>query len=652
MKEPVLENEIKVGAADVEADVLGQARSLTGSLSYLVSVVAVAMSLFHLYTAVFGVFVANFQRAAHLGFALVLVFLIYKPFQKSSTRSVPWYDWLLVLLSAASLGYLVYNADAISQRFSFIDPLSDVQMIVGVVTGLLLVEATRRITGNALTIIVIVALLYALYGHHLTGPLSHREFTPMWIIDQLFYTTGGVLGIPLGVSATFIAVFVLFGKFLENSGGGQFFINLAIAVMGKYRGGPAKTAILASTLLGTISGSAVANTVTTGAFTIPMMKKTGYKPEFAGAVEAVASSGGQIMPPLMGAGAFIIASYLGVPYLHVAWAALIPALLYYLCLYFQVDFRAQKRGLRGLDKSQIPPVKRVLRHGFLHFIPLVVIVWLLVQGTSPMRAGLFAILAVIVVALIMERRRFSLATLINSLDFGARGVVQTAVATAAAGIIIGVVTMTGIGLRFSGFILDLSGGNLLLTLLLTMVTSIILGMGLPTVAAYIVQVALTVPALIALGVPDMAAHLFIFYFAILSAITPPVALAAFAAASISGADPLRTSVQAMLLGIAAFVVPFMFVYGPSLLMIGEPLEIVRAVVTAFIGIYALAAAVEGYMVKQALWFERLILFASALLLVKASFITDVPGLIGIALVFVIQKWLRREDGAATAKPVS
>lgn len=613
-------------------------RSLKGTTGKIITCIAVLMSLFHLYTAFFGVFESIMQRSAHLAFALALTFAVYKPTKKvMKSEKIPWYDWIFIALSLGVYSYFVINSQSISSRMSYIEDLSIFQISIGIIAGLLLIEATRRVVGNALLIIILVCLIYGIWGHLAPGVLSHREFTIMWIVDHLFYTVTGVFSTPLGVSATFIFLFILFGKFLEVSGAGQFFINLSVAGMGKYRGGPAKTAIVASSILGTISGSAVANTVTTGAFTIPLMKKTGYKKEFAGAVEAVSSTGGQIMPPIMGASAFIIASYLGIPYMDVALAAAIPALLFYLCLYFQVDLRAKRLGLVGLKKSELPNFWAVMKSGFLFFVPLIVIVYMLVSGFSPMRAGLFSIGATILVAAVMKSTRLSFGTIFRALDLGAKAAIETAVACAAAGIIIGIIGLTGIGLKFSSIIIELSGGILIVTLIFTMITSIILGMGLPTVAAYIVQVPLTIPALIELGVAPLAAHMFIFYFAILSAITPPVALAAFAAAGISGAEPMKTGIVSMKLGLAAFIVPFMFVYGESLLLIGDAQTIILAVITASVGIWGIACAVEGWLLRHAYWYERVILFAGSLLMIIPGIWSDVIGISILASIVILQK---------------
>lgn len=622
-----------------EAHILGvKKRELNGIAAKIVTIIAISMSLFHLYTAYFGVFESIMQRSIHLAFALLIAFAIYRPFKRFKDSTIPWYDYIAMLLVVVSYSYFIFNAQEISSRMSYVTPITNWEMAVGIIASLLLLEATRRVIGNALTIIVVIFLAYGAWGHHLTGVLSHREFTLMWLIDHLFYTTSGIFGTPLGVSATFIFLFILFGKFLEVSGAGQFFINIAVAGMGKYRGGPAKTAIVASSILGTISGSAVANTVTTGSFTIPLMKKTGYRGPFAGAVEAVASTGGQIVPPIMGAAAFIIASYLGVPYIDVVIAAIIPAILYYLCLYIQVDLRARRNNLKGLPKEELPNLLSVFKDGFLFFIPLIVIITMLVSGFSPMRAGLFAIGSIILVAVVKKATRLSFKKIITALDLGARASLETAIACAAAGFIIGIISLTGIGLKFSSMILQISGGSLILTLILTMITSIILGMGLPTVAAYIVQVPLTIPALIELGVTPIAAHLFIFYFAIISAITPPVALAAFAAAGIAGSEPMKTGLIALRLGIAAFLVPFMFVYGPSLLLIGEPTTIALSVITAVLGISGVAAAAEGWMFRHAVWYERVILFIGSILLIHPNMYVDFIGLALLVAAFLLQKF--------------
>lgn len=627
---------------DEEGSKAGKVRTPKGIVSIIVSILAIVMSLFHLYTAVFGVFESILQRSAHLGFALILVYAIYKPSKKAKKEKIPVYDWILMVLSGATYLYFVTNAQDISARMTYIEDLTLLQMALGVVGTLVLIEATRRVVGNALVAIIIIFVAYGLWGQYLPSLVAHKGFDLMWIIDHLFYTTSGVFSTALGVSATYIFIFILFGKFLEVSGAGKFFIDLSVAGMGKYRGGPAKTAIIASAIMGTISGSAVANTVTTGAFTIPLMKKTGYKSYFSGAVESVASTGGQITPPIMGASAFIIASYLGVPYIEIAYAAIIPALLFYISLFMQVDLRAKRTGLKGLDKKELPKAWNVFKKGFIFFIPLVVIIVLLVYGSSPMKAGIYAIGATVLAALINRIAKLGFGTIVNALDFGARASLETAIACAAAGLIIGVISFTGIGLQFSSLIIKMSGGALILALFFTMITSIILGMGLPTVAAYIVQVPLTIPALIELGVDPLASHLFVFYFAAVSAITPPVALAAFAAAGIAGSGPMRTGMTAVRLGIAAFIVPYVFVYGESLLLIGSVPEIILTVITAMIGIAGIAGAAEGWVLRHTLWYERLLIVIGSLLMVAPGFLTDALGLVILLGIYMSQKLFRKD----------
>jgi TRAP transporter 4TM/12TM fusion protein len=608
------------------------------------------MTLFQLYTAWFGTYIASTQRATHLAFALVIAFLLFKPLARIEQIKTPWYDWILLGLAVFSYGYFGIFGREISQRFAFVTPLTALQFVVGVIALVVLLEATRRVVGNALLIIVLVLLAHTLFGANLPGGLAHRGFALDGVVEQLFFTTSGVFGIPLGVSATFIFIFILFGKLLEGTGGGKFFLDMALAAMGRYRGGPAKTAVAGSSLMGTISGSAVANTATTGSFTIPLMKNTGYSATFAAAVESVASAGGQIVPPIMGASAFIIASFLGVPYGVVALAAVIPALIYYVSVFAQVDFRASRQGLRGLDSAEIPSLWPVLKGGFLYFVPLLVIIYMLVSGFSAMRAGLFAIIATVLVGLILSPGSMLPRNLVRIAEGTGRGIVEVAVATAAAGVVVGLLSLTGLSTRFTDIILGLAGGSLLITLILTSISSIVLGMGLPTVAAYIVQLPVTIPALIEMGVAPLAAHLFVFYFAAMSAITPPVALAAFAGAAIAGSNPMRTGFTAMRLAIAAYFVPFVFAYSPALLLgRGGVWETVTLTLTILVGVYALAAAAEGWLLTQAAWYERLVLAASAITLIVPGVLTDVVGLAGIAAIFALQilRKRRRQDDKQT-----
>ncbi|KIX13476.1 TRAP transporter permease [Dethiosulfatarculus sandiegensis] len=607
----------------------------------ITSLVAWAMAAFHIYTGIFGIFQSVLQRSAHVGFAMLLVFLMHD--RKGARRKGPlaWYDWLFLALTIISVGYVVLNADTIASRYSYVTPLSNYEVFAGVIGTLLLLEAARRSMGLALPIIALAFLSYVYIGPHLPGILSHQGFTLMWTVDQLFYTTEGIWGIPAGVSATFIVMFIIFAAFLERSKGGDFFIDLALGLFGKSRGGPAKASIFASGFMGMLSGSAVANVVTTGTFTIPLMKKLGYSNRFAGAVESVASSGGQFMPPIMGAAAFIVAEFMGEQYIRVAAAAAIPAILYYFGAFCMVHFEALRIDLKGLPADELPNVSKTLVFGVQFAIPVVVLVWLLVEGYSPMKAGLWAILVTIFVSFVRKETWMTPRRILESLDAGARGAVQVGIACATAGVIIGVLTLTGLGMRFTSIILAISQGSLMITLLLTMVTSLILGMGLPTVAAYIIQVTLTVPVLTQnYGVPPMAAHFFIFYFAIISAITPPVALAAYAASGIAGSDPLRTAVTACRLGLAAFIVPYMFVYAPSLLLIGSVSEIITSAITALVGVAALAASMVGWLKFRANLLERTFLLGAALSLIMPGLVTDGAGLACLAIAFLLQ-YIRR-----------
>jgi TRAP transporter 4TM/12TM fusion protein len=621
-------------------------------LGALISLVAWSMAAFHLYTGVFGVFESVLQRSVHVCFAMILVFLITPARGKKRSGLPPWYDWILIGLVLATVGYVIWNAAEIASRYSYVTPLTTYEIAAGCIGTLLLLEAARRSMGNALPIIAIVFISYVFLGPMLPGLLSHQGFPLMWTIDQLFYTTEGIWGMPAGVSATFIVMFVIFAAFLEQSKGGDFFINLALGLFGRTRGGPAKASIFASGFMGMLSGSAVANVVTTGAFTIPLMQRLGYSARFSGAVETVASSGGQFMPPIMGAAAFIVAEFLGMPYIKVAAAAILPAFLYYLSVYAMVHFEALRIDLKGMPAKELPKIRNTLVYGVQFFIPVLILVYLLVKGQSPMRAGVWAIAMTILVSLVRKETRLSPKRILSALESGAKGATQVAIACATAGVIIGVLTLTGLGMRFNSIILFISQGSLILTLILTMFTSLLLGMGLPTVAAYIIQVTLTVPVLTQnFGIHPLAAHFFIFYFAIISAITPPVALAAYAAAGISGADPLKTAITSCRLGLAAFIVPYMFIYAPQLLLVGTTSQIVLASFTAIIGVVLLAGAVVGWFAKRANTPERILLLSASLSLIKPGLYTDGLGFLLLAVVLASQFLVKRKLAAPSPAPL-
>ena len=619
----------------VEAESQTNRRELKSILRWVVSGIAVLMSLFHLYTAGFGVLGDLNQRAAHLMFTFVLIFLAYAASPTSRSR-LALLDVGLAVLGAVAAGYLLFNYEYVVSRELYITPIKPWEWVLAVATVLLVLEAARRTNGWPLVIVAVAFLVYAFVGPYLPGLLSHRGVPPSKLVDQLYLTVEGIFGIALAVSSTFVFLFILFGAGLEKSGTGEFFIDLSKAMVGNMRGGPAKMAVVASGMFGTISGSAVANVVTTGTFTIPLMRRLGYTKDFSGAVEAVASTGGQFMPPVMGAAAFVMAEFSGVPYLKVCIHAAIPAVLYYLAVGMMVHLEACKLGIQGLPRAELPGLRQTLAFGWHLFLPLIGIVYFLMQGYTPLLAGFYAVLLTIVISMVRKATRMNPRKVYAALEAGALSALPVAAACAAAGIVIGVVNLTGLGLRFSSLIINLSGGSLLVALVLTMVASLILGMGLPTTPAYVIQAALAVPALVNLGVPIIAAHLFCLYFAVISAITPPVALAAYAGASISGGNAMTTGFIATRLGLAAYIIPYMFVYGPALLTIGEPLDVVLAAVTALVGVVGLAAAAEGWLLgRMAVW-ERLLTLGSALLLIKPGWVTDLAGLILFGVVALSQ----------------
>jgi TRAP transporter 4TM/12TM fusion protein len=599
----------------------------------LITAVAVLMSVFHLYVAFVGPPDAYVMRGSHLAFALVLAFLCMPGLSGRADRVGPW-DLLLALAALAAAMYPSANLAYIQSRMYYVDDPRLADYIFGGALIVLILEATRRATGWALPITAAAFMVYGLtLGHQSVGIM----------LDQIYLTTEGIFGIPLYVSATYVMLFILFGAFVERSGAGQLFMDFALAIAGHTSGGPAKVAVITSSLFGTVSGSAVANVMTTGTFTIPLMKRTGYRPAFAGAVEAVASTGGQLMPPIMGAAAFVMAEFLGVSYLTVAGFALLPAVLYYLAVFMAVHFEAKRIGLVGLPKPDLPRMKEVLLERGHLFLPLIVIVAVLLSGRSAALSALCGIASVIPTTWLRAstRRTFTWRAIVDALESGARNTLVVALACASAGIVIGTITLTGLGLAFTGVVLELSQNSLLLALLLTMLAGILLGMGLPTTPAYIVQVALLVPALVKLGVQVEAAHLFVLYFAVLSAITPPVAMAVYAANGISNAGLVETSWAAVKLGLTGYIIPFMFVFAPSLLLIGEAATVTLAVVTASVGVICLAGGLHQYFFfGPARSWERVMLVAAALVLIKPGWITDLVGVALIGLTIASQRWIR------------
>lgn len=610
---------------------------------HLITLTAIAMSLFHLYTAQFGLFSAIVQRSIHLLFALLLIFMTLptikkEPEEKPRSLILKCWDTFLCLLSLGSIIYLVIQFREIVMRGG---ATTKYDLLLGGILIFLVLEATRRALGWALPIIALVSILYTLYGDWIPGLWGHRGVDLDSFVAYQYITTEGLFTVPLGVSASFIFIFILFGAFLVYSGTGEFFIDFANSLAGNWRGGPAKVAIVSSAFFGTISGSSVANVVSTGSFTIPLMKKIGYEPKFAGAVEAVASTGGQFMPPVMGAAAFIMADMLGIPYIRVCLAAMIPAILYFFALFYMVHLEAVKLGLMGVPRDQLPSLRKVMFQKGHLLIPAVLLVYLLVEGYSPMKAGFWSIWAVLGISFFRKETRIDFKKFISALEKGAQTAKEVAMACACAGIIIGVVTQTGLGLKFSTLVIEAAGGKLLWALIAVMFTSMILGLGLTTSAAYILTVILGGPVLIKLGVDPLAAHMFVFYYACISTITPPEALTAYAAAGIAGSPPFATAFSAMRLAAIAYFIPFIFVYHPVLIWEGDLLHILLACFTAIIGCVALGSAIQGYMVKPLNWVMRLFLIFASYALITPGYVTDMLGGGILLAVYLLQKMVSR-----------
>ena len=610
-------------------------RVLTGFFAKLIAAIAITFSVFQVYTAAFGTLDAMLQRAIHLAFALCLIFLLYPARVSWPRDKIHPIDVVFAILGAAAPLYIVVFYKQLVMRAGLV---TTTDYIVGIIAILLILEAVRRVVGIPMVCVAILFLVYALYGRQLPGVLAHRGADLPTLVQHLFYTTEGIFGIPLGVSSTFIFLFILFGAFLEKTGLGQLFIDLSNAVAGWAAGGPAKVAVIASALEGTVSGSSVANTAGSGSFTIPMMKKLGYEPEFAGAVEATASTGGQLMPPIMGAAAFLMAEFIGLPYFRIVTAAIIPSLLYYFGVWTQVHFEAKRLGLRGMSRDELPKIGDVLKERGHLLVPLIALIYLLAKGYTPMRAALVAIVLTIGCAMLKKNTRISFFDIVEGLEKGARGALGVVAATACAGIIVGVVTLTGLGLRLGSVLVDIADGKLFLTLVFTMLTSIILGMGVPTTANYVITSTIAAPALIMMDVPVLAAHMFVFYFGIIADVTPPVALAAFVGAGIAKANPLKTGIQATKLAIAAFLVPYIFVYNPSLLLIDvNAVDMILISITAIVGIIGVGAGMEGFFLMDLTVIERVIFFVGGLLLVIPGLQTDIVGFSLLAIGYIMQR---------------
>ena len=610
-------------------------REVKGIWNIIINVICIAFAVFQLYTATFGVLDAHLQRAIHLAFGFLLIFLLYPGRKSWSRSSMNPLDVLLAIVGAASALYIVVNYQELVLRAGM---NNETDFVVGVIGTLMVFEAARRVVGWPMITVALFFMIYAFAGPYIPGIMAHRGVQVQELFDHLFFTTEGIFGTPMGVSSTFIYLFILFGSYLEATGLGKFFIDLANAIAGWAAGGPAKVAVLSSGLMGTVSGSSVGNVAGTGAFTIPMMKKLGYRPAFAGAVEAAASTGGQLMPPVMGAAAFLMAEFVGVPYFDVVKAAVIPALLYYIGVWLGVHYEAKKYGLKGTSREELPKFGPLFMEKGHLALPLAVIVYLLVSGYTPMRAALAAIVLSIVCACLRKSTRIGFREIVQGLIDGSKGVLGVLIACATAGIIIGVVTKTGVGLKIATALLDLSGGQLLPAMFFTMVTSLILGMGVPTTANYVITSTIAAPALVQMNVPVLAAHMFAFYFGIVADVTPPVALAAYAGAGIAGANPMRCGVIAAKLAIAAFIVPYIFVLAPELLMIhATPLTITLSALTAIVGMWGVSVAMIGFCQNLLNLPQRVLFLAGGIGMIIPGHITDVVGVVCLIAAFMWQR---------------
>ncbi len=612
-----------------------------------VSCLAVGMALFHLYTSGFGRFPALQQRSIHLAFALILTLFIY-PFRKKWGSKISIAINILfsigALLSCGNITFVIYYV-----LYERAGAATTVDIFLGLILIILVLDMTRRIMGWALPIITLIFIAYGFLGSYIHLPyISHPGMDISRFISYEYLSTEGLFTVPLGVSATFIAVFVIFAAFLVNSGVGEFFMEAATAIAGDKTGGPAKVAVVSSALMGSISGRAVGNVVTTGSVTIPLMKRMGYPAVLAAGIEGTASTGGQIMPPLMGAAAFIIASTIGKPYLIICIAAFVPALLSFLSVFIMVHFEAERYGIKGLAKEGLPRLLPVVKRRGHLVLPIVVLVAMLVTGATAMKAGFYSIISVILISSIQKDTRIGIKGILLAMENGARAVLPIAAACACSGIVVGVLTLTGLGLKMSYLLVQIAHGILPILLILAMLASILLGMGITTTAAYLLVAIIIAPVLVQMGVSELAAHMFVFYYAVISTITPPVALAAYAAAGIAETDPFKTALVGFRVGIAKFVVPFYIIYTPEIMLLsGNPLKIITSLAMSFIGIWALAGGACGYIFRELKLYERLILLACIPLTIPHNLLWNILGG-GITVIISGLLWLnvRREKGHA------
>jgi TRAP transporter 4TM/12TM fusion protein len=619
-------------------------RVWVGKPKVAISMILAAFSVWCIYVTLFATFLEEIRLTSFMGLIILMGFLIYPA--KKGTQKVnymPIGDIIFMILGAGAYFYFTFHATEIinqGTRFTWY------QIIIGIVGVVALIEVTRRCVGIPILCVAGFFLIYALsYG--LTNPDFFGRVR--YLIRNLFYTKEGILSTPVNVCSKFIVVFIIFGAFLERTGISNFFINLANCVAGRFAGGPAKVAVISSALCGMVSGSSVGNTVTTGSVTIPMMKKTGYKSEFSGAVEAASSTGGQIMPPIMGAAAFLMADFVGVPYSDIIGRAILPAVLYFTGIFISVHLEAKKLGLHGIPKEELPKFGKLIRKIYLLLPLIMLVVWVSGNFMTMQKAASLAILLSIAVSLIDRENRITPHKILEALEAGGKSAITVGAACGVAGIISGTITMTGLANDLINGIVGLAGNHLIIALVLTMLCCIILGMGVPTTANYCIMAATTAPILIRMGVPVMAAHFFVFYFGIVADITPPVALAAYAGSAIAKSNPMKTAFNASKLAIAVFIVPYVFCYSPQMLLIdSHPFEVVQIVVTSLIGIFGISAALEGYCFTEINPVFRILVIVGGLLLIIPGLVTDATGLALVIGVLAIQKLLAVRKTAAAA----
>ena len=629
----------------------GSRRKYEGKLKLIVMVIAVIMSLYQIAEVTVLALTPIAHMTNHLTFILVLTFLIYSYSKGRSTEKPSWLDWMCIAAALFAGIYFNMNMERIITRNPLVDPLSTLDMIAGGIFIVLSYEAARRTLGAPITYVVAVFLAYMAFGQYVPGGLWHRPLQFMEMVDQLAFTFNGIWGSPMAVASTFVFLFVLFGSFLSKSGCGDFFFDISNAIAGGTTGGGAKVSVVSSGLFGMISGSPTANAVTTGAFTIPMNKKLGYSPVFAAAIEAVAATGGSIMPPIMGSSAFLMAEVAGIPYVKICVAAAIPAVLYYVSLLAMVHFEALKSGLKPMDKDMIPSTWKVLKNGWQYAIPIVVLVWALLSGRSPSMTAIYGIVTVIVISWFKKESRMYIKDIASALEDGARSSIQVSTACAAAGMVVAGIMATGLGGKITSLILGLTQGMLMPTLIMVAIICLILGMGMPVAAAYVLTAMLAVPAMLQLGVSLIAAHLFVVYFSIISAITPPVAVAAYATAGIADCDPNVCGWQASKLGLAAFIVPFMFAYNENLLFKGAPHDIAISIAFGVIGVIALAAGVQGFMFNKLSLIHRTAAIIGGLLMICPGLLTDLIG-VGLTVAVLVTSGGFKTKGAPARTPDS